>query len=121
MDKDVDRVRDSILKRVKKYRAMYPGESYDDALRRAADQLETTVEVDYCDHATHQCKVYQSKADSEPTREPVRAGEEVDSRIQKYMDKRGCSYAEALPVILREDADLARAYKQGPGTLFYCE
>ena len=118
MDKDVDSVRDSILKRVKKYRAMYPGDSYDDALRRAADQLETTVEVEYCDHATHQCKVYQSR--SEPViKEPVRAADEVDARVQAYMDKRGCSYVEALPAVLREDKALARAYKAGPGQLFY--
>jgi hypothetical protein len=43
------------------------------------------------------------------------AGEELDHRAHAYADKRGCSYAEALGAVAREDPGLYRRYMNVTG------
>lgn len=126
MDYNAEKIKDAIHERTLRYMSAHPGADFDGALKHVVGQLDRTI-VEHYDRQKGECVLYDPKtgrrgtARCEPVhKEPVRADHEVAARVAKYQETHeAVSYSDALRAVLREDRPLAKAYKAGPGQLFY--
>jgi len=130
---NVERIREAITERVRRYRQMHPNESFDAAVGRVAGQLARTVDVEFCDGTAGKCVVHYSGARSEPvakenystannSKKEVSMSEEkilsaesvVDCRTQELMAKGAIkNYADAMRTVLAADELLSLCYLKG--------
>lgn len=126
MDYQMEKTKDAIHRRVLMYMSAHPELDFDEALSFVTSHLDRTI-VEHYDRRKGECVVYDTKTgrrgkgQCEPVdKDPVRADDEVASRVSKYQAEHNeVDYAGAMKIVLREDEALARIYRTGPGNFYY--